>query len=112
MPADIYIVFARHIAGRRRASHFVQHLLAGLADRHVDEAGRVLHPLKMLVTKQRDAGVGAEYLVDRVAVEETAIEDRDSGLFERRDFAVDVRHSLHGFSLVPVPRLDYDWIVM
>jgi len=47
----------------------------------------------VLIVKERDAVIGAEDFVDRVAVEKTPIHDRDARVGRTRDGAVDIRHA-------------------
>src|SRR5262249_47481737 len=61
-------------------------------------------PVEVLVAEERHAVVSAEHLVDRVAVQEAAVKNRNPRFLERRNLAVYVRHPPHRRLSHPVTR--------
>src|SRR5690606_20338310 len=75
-------------------------LLERESELEVDQRCRVLEPVPMLFVEQRHAAISAEDLVDGVAIEKTAVENRNTSVLGRRDHAVDAGHAAHVRNLV------------
>jgi uncharacterized membrane protein len=73
------------------------HLLLRELELEMDQRGRVLEALPMLVVEQRYAAVGPENLVNGVAVEKASVHDGDTRIRGARDHAIDIGHALEAF---------------
>ena len=60
-----------------------------------DAVGGPIHPIEVLAELERAAAIGARHLVDRVAVQETAIEHGYQGLLGRDQLPLDVHQYRH-----------------